>query len=125
MDKYLKLLSPVRAGRHILKNRLLSTDSLPNKIQGPETFPAEGFRALMSQIAKSAAVVTLAEWNNKDARELPIAMAHQPVFDMEDPSVANYFSMMADDIHFHQSKLIMCLQYKSVSYTHLRAHETS
>ncbi len=112
MDKYLKLLSPVRAGRHILKNRLLSTDSLPNKIQGPETFPAEGFRALMSQIAKSAAVVTLAEWNNKDARELPIAMAHQPVFDMEDPSVANYFSMMADDIHFHQSKLIMCLQYK-------------
>lgn len=31
---------------------------------------------------------------------------------MEDPSVANYFSMMADDIHFHQSKLIMCLQYK-------------
>ena len=80
MDKYLKLLSPVRAGRHILKNRLLSTDSLPNKIQGPETFPAEGFRALMSQIAKSAAVVTLAEWNNKDARELPIAMAHQPVY---------------------------------------------
>lgn len=54
----------------------------------------------------------MAEWNNKDARELPIAMAHQPVFDMEDPSVANYFSMMADDIHFHQSKLIMCLQYK-------------
>ena len=112
MNWYKKLTSPVKAGGHILKNRLVSSDSLPNKIQGPESFPAEGFRALISQIAKGAAVVTLAEWNNKFARKMPIAMAHQPVFDMDDPSVANYFSMMADDVHFHGSKLIMCMSHK-------------
>ena len=112
MNWYKNLTSPVKAGDHILKNRLVSTDSLPNKVQGPETFPAEGFRALFSQIAKSAAVVTLAEWTNQFARKMPIAMAHQPVFDMDDPSVLNYFSMLADDIHFHGSKLIMAMNHK-------------
>lgn len=112
MDWYRHLTSPVKVGDHILKNRLVSSDSLPNKVQGPESFPAEGFRALFSQIAKSAAIVTIAEWNNKDARKMPIAMAHQPVFDMDDPSVHNYFSMLADDIHFHGSKVIMSMRHE-------------
>lgn len=111
MNWYKNLMSPVKAGGHILKNRLVASDSLPNKIQGPETFPAEGFRALISQTAKSAAVVTLAEWNNKMARKMRIAN-NQPVFDYDDPSVCNYMSMLADEVHFHQSKIIMCMRHQ-------------
>ncbi len=111
MAWYKNLMSPVKAGGHILKNRLVASDSLPNKIQGPESFPAEGFRALISQTAKSAAVVTLAEWNNKMARKMRIAN-NQPVFDYDDPSVWNYMSMLADEVHFQGSKIIMCMRHQ-------------
>ena len=112
MDWYKNLMSPVQVGSHILKNRLVSAESLCDKVQGPETFPAEGFRAIYSQIAKSAAVVTIAECTNKGVRQMPKAMAHKPYFDLSDPSVANYMSMLAHDIHFHGSKAIICMMHE-------------
>lgn len=43
--RYQKLLSPVKIGNVILKNRLGYPNASPHFLQGPETYPAEPYRA--------------------------------------------------------------------------------
>ena len=112
MNCYKKLMSPVPVGNFVLKDRLIYTDSLPNKLQGPERYPSDNFRAYFSQMAKAAAIVTMAEWNFPHSRKFPMGLAHQPVLDQSDPSHANYYSMLADDVHFEGSKIIISMKHQ-------------
>jgi len=107
--RYKHLLSPLQIGNVVLKNRTLYPNASPHFLQGPETFPAEGFMTFYTNLAKNgAAVITLAEWANPNQRKVGAADSlRMQSFDMNDPSVHNYFSQLADDIHFFGSKIIV------------------
>ena len=110
--RYARLLSPVRIGNTIVKNRMMYPNASPHFLQGPETFPADGYRAFAAQLAKNGAgIVTLAEWANyPDQRKGPadVDFTHMQAFDLTDPSVHNYFAKLADEVHFYGSKLLVC-----------------
>ncbi len=107
--RYKHLLSPVRIGNVVIKNRMMYPNASPHFLQGPETFPAEGYRAFVAQLARNGAgIVTVAEWDNPGQRKIPMADAcRMQSFDLTDPSVHNYFSQMADEVHFYGSKLLI------------------
>lgn len=106
-NRYPTLLSPIRIGNVVLKNRLHYPNASPHFLQGPETYPADGLRAYYANIAKSgAAIVTLAEWINPGVRSMPQEDAKRmQSFDLSDPSGDNYFCKLADEIHFYGSKV--------------------
>jgi 2,4-dienoyl-CoA reductase-like NADH-dependent reductase (Old Yellow Enzyme family) len=104
--KYQHLLSPLKIGNVVIKNRTLFPNASPHFLQGPETFPAESLRAFYANIAKNGcAIITLAEWSNPNQRKGPYYSdgTHMQNFDYTDPSVGNYFSQLADEIHFYGS----------------------
>jgi len=110
MNRYKKLLSPILIGNNVIKNRTIFPNASPHVLQGPETFPAEGFRAFYANLAHNgAAIVTIAEWTNPDQHKGPASMdmSHMQSFDMTDPSTHNYFSQMAEEIHFFGTKLLV------------------
>lgn len=105
---YSHLLSPVTIGNVTLKNRISSPDASLHLLQGPETFPADGYRAWVIQMAKSCAYMVMSPWSNPTQRTIGMAdSVRMQNFDMEDPSVSNYFSKMCDDIHFYGSKILI------------------
>lgn len=109
-QRYKTLLSPVRIGNHIIKNRMLYPNASPHVLQGPETFPAVGYRTFHADLARNgAAIVTIAEWNDPDQHKGPhtLDFTHMQSFDLTDPSTHNYFSLMAEEIHFYGSKLLV------------------
>lgn len=109
-DRYSHLLSPLFVGNNIIKNRTIYPNASPHVLQGPETFPAEGFRAFYAGVAKNgAAIITIAEWNDPTQHIGPASMdmTHMQSFDMNDPSTHNYFSQLAEEIHFYGSKLLI------------------
>ena len=109
--RYQKLLSPIMIGGQIIKNRLTYPNASPHFLQGPETFPADGYRAFAANLAKNgAAMVNFAEWDNYPAqRQGPrdMDMVHMQAFDMTDPAVHNYVSQMCEEVHFYGSKIIV------------------
>ena len=57
--KYQHLLSPLKIGNIVLKNRMMASNSLPLFLQGPEPYPAASTIAHYVNKAKNgAAVVT-------------------------------------------------------------------
>ena len=112
--KYKHLLSPLKIGNVVIKNRTLFPNASPHFLQGPENFPAEGLRAFYANIAKNGcAIITLAEWSNPNQRKGPYYsdMVHMQNFDFEDPAVGNYFSQLADEIHFYGSKILVGISF--------------
>lgn len=108
--RYQTLLSPIQVGRHILKNRLVYPNASPHTLMGPETFPAEGFRDFHVNLARNGAgIITIAEWDDLKQHQGPYELdfTHMQAFDLSDPSVHNYYSLMAEEIHFYGSKLIV------------------
>lgn len=110
--RYPHILSPVKVGRLLLKNRLLSTNSLPHFLQGPETWPADPTISHVVDMAKNgAAVVTFADWTdptqrdsmNEDGKRFPMLALDS------DPSVENYLCQMADQVHYYNSFLSLAL----------------
>lgn len=98
---YSHLLSPVTIGNVTLKNRISAPDASLHLLQGPETFPADGYRAWVIQMAKSCAYMVMSPWSNPTQRTIGMAdSVRMQNFDMDDPSVSNYFSKMCDDLHF-------------------------
>jgi len=108
--RYEHLLSPLRIGNNLIKNRLLTPNAMPHFLQGPETFPAEGTRAHLTGMARNGcAVVCLGDWTNYPNQRQGPADAdgtHFVAWDMSDPSVHNYFSMMTDEVHMFGSKIL-------------------
>ena len=105
---YPHLLSPVTIGNATLKNRISAPDASLHLLQGPETFPADGYRAWVIQMAKSCAYMVMSPWSNPTQRTIGMAdSVRMQNFDMDDPSVSNYFSKMCDDLHFYGSKILI------------------
>jgi 2,4-dienoyl-CoA reductase-like NADH-dependent reductase (Old Yellow Enzyme family)/NADPH-dependent 2,4-dienoyl-CoA reductase/sulfur reductase-like enzyme len=112
--KYQHLLSPLKIGNTVIKNRTMFPNASPHFLQGPEEFPAEGLMAFYTNIAKNGcAIITLAEWSNPNQRKgnYYSDMVHMQNFNFDDPAVGNYFSQLADDIHFYGSKILVGIDF--------------
>jgi 2,4-dienoyl-CoA reductase-like NADH-dependent reductase (Old Yellow Enzyme family)/thioredoxin reductase len=108
--RYKHLMSSFKIGNVVIKNRTLYPNASPHFLQGPEIFPAEGLMTFYTNLAKNGcAIITLAEWTNPNQRkgDFYSDMVRMQNFDYSDPSVGNYFSQLADDIHFYGSKLLV------------------
>ncbi len=100
---YPHLLSPIKIGKFILKNRMQSSNSLPHFSQGPEKYPADPTIAHFLQRAKTgAAFITMAAFEDSpDSPEFPdyLDMSHFPNFDLRDPLCQNYMVELIEAMH--------------------------
>jgi 2,4-dienoyl-CoA reductase-like NADH-dependent reductase (Old Yellow Enzyme family) len=103
--KYERLLSPVVVRGKIIKNRMLSANSLPHFLQGPESFPTDGVAAHYINRAKGgAAIVTCMGVNNYtrgSGMSTDTDVSHFPDFDLYDPPSQNYLIQLTEGIHFY------------------------
>ncbi len=109
---YPHILSPIRVGNFVLKNRLVSGNSLPHFLQGPETWPAEPVINHVVKMAQNgAAIVTFADWTNLGQRESFNEDGKRfPMFHLDtDPSVENYICQLADQVHLFNSRISLAI----------------
>lgn len=103
--KYSHILQPIQIGNVILKNRLLSSNSLPHFLMGPESYPSDPMMLYQTNLARNgAAIVTTLDWSDPRQRNGGGDGCHFPMFDLEDPSVQNYMNQLSDGIHFYHAK---------------------
>lgn len=99
--RYAHILTPIKIGNVILKNRLLSSKIFPMELQGPENFPSESTMAYLANLAKNGAAtvtVPVGTFPNADGTRSPMSN-----FPMENRGVQNYFFKMLDRIHAYGS----------------------
>ncbi|NTV91308.1 MAG: FAD-dependent oxidoreductase [Clostridiales bacterium] len=113
-QKYQHLLSPIKVGDYVLKNRMTASNSLPHFLQGPEPYPADPVIAHFANKARSgAAIVTCMGINNfsRGNKSLPMDCdwSHFPDYDLYDPTCQNYMITLADAIHYYDS--IACMGF--------------
>ena len=100
---YPDLFRPIQIRRHILKNRMQSSNSLPHFSQGPEPYPADATIAhFVGRARAGAAFVTIAGVEDTyDQPQLPdfLDVSHFPTFDMHDPRCQNYMTELVDAMH--------------------------
>ena len=98
---YSHVLSPVKVGNTVLRNRLTAAPSKPHLIQGPEPYPTEGLITHYANKAKGgAALVTCSGFNVL----LTPPRLHMTSFDIDDIFNWHYFAQIADAIHFYGGK---------------------
>ncbi|MEM3551137.1 MAG: FAD-dependent oxidoreductase [Candidatus Bathyarchaeia archaeon] len=110
-NKYRHLLSPLKIGNVVLRNRMVTTPAQPDFSQGPEPYPTEAL--IMHHINKAkggAALVTVKaadmllgapESFRGLARDF---FQHRMGFDIYDSLVQNNISMLTEAIHFYGAK---------------------
>ena len=100
---YPHLLSPIKVGRFILKNRMQSSNSLPHFSQGPEKYPADPTIAhFMGRARTGAAFITMAGFEDSpDSPQFPdwLDMSHFPDFDLRDARCQNYMIELVEGMH--------------------------
>lgn len=127
-NKYQHLLSPIKVGNHIFKNRMIATVSCPHFLQGPEPYPNDAIITHYINKARSgAALVAVSDVKSFSARppddvlknrsEHPndfnpdhawYAGSGRPYeFDIINGGCQNYLSHLVESIHFYDSKCIM------------------
>ncbi len=104
-QQYESLLSPIKIGKFLLKNRLQSSNSTPHFSQGPENYPAEPLIAhWLGRANTGAAFVTISgmDDNYMNPANFPdfLDIPHFPDFDIYDPKCQNYFTEMIEAMHY-------------------------
>lgn len=102
---YPHLLSPLKIGGVVLKNRMLSTNNMPHFLQGPETFPADSLMSYFESQARNGAAIVTLPCRFDSLREFESPLNHFTGWEIDDPPVQNYLSQLADTIHFYGTKL--------------------
>ncbi len=112
-NRYPHLLSPIKVGNVILKNRLFASKALPHFIQGPENYPAPVTIEYYANIARNgAAVVTCKSDDTKVPRSEMKGgedSKHMAIYSAEDKACQNYWSQLTDAIHYYGSKASISL----------------
>ncbi len=86
-DRYRHLLSPLRIGNVVLKNRMIQTPSIPRNLAGPENISADQMVEYYANIAKNGCAMCFIEAPS----------------DAGDETVNRYYAQMLDAIHFSGS----------------------
>ena len=108
------MYSPLKVGNVLLRSRFYASSSKPHSLQGPETWPAEGFfRHYLNKAKNGAAYVTMSggmvlgppvRTRGINRRTM---MGHFPGIDVQDSTVQNYICQLADGMHFYGAKACM------------------
>jgi len=102
------LLSPLKVGNKVLKNRIMHCVSPVYTLQGPENFPTDAWRNHYSNIAKNAAIVTMEtcfgpypkSYHTKEESFAYWSWEHISNNKWQDiPPVWNYVERAVEDIH--------------------------
>lgn len=114
-NRYPTLLSPIRVGNHILKNRMTNGPSSPHFIQGGENYPTDAFIQVMAnRAAGGAALITCS-----GIRDMPPGASNVTgdsrhtmggrftLFDIYDPQAQEYISQLVEAIHYYGSLATM------------------
>lgn len=112
-SKYTNLLSPLKIGKTVFKNRLTATPSKPHFLQGPEPYPTEAVITHFANKAKNgAALVTCSGVGKshftfeKEPKQYTASRAmrgHFDSYDMFDPHCQHMLSQLSEAIHFYGS----------------------
>lgn len=110
-ERYKHLLSPLKIGNVVLKNRLLHPQSVPHFLQGPENFPSDEMRNFYINLAKNGAgIISVRIMQNKIRKNERGDSAHMLIFDLEDYGVQNYLDQLVEGIHIYGSKACAGIQ---------------
>lgn len=104
--KYSNLLSPIKVGNVVLRNRIIATPCGPAFIQGPESWPTEGFITHYANKAKGGAAVVVCKGNSPI---LTLELGHGSMLDIYSEPNQHYFAQMADAVHFYGAKASMLI----------------
>ena len=110
MQRYEALLTPVRVGDILLKNRMMSSASTPHFLQGREKWPTEKIITHFANRARSgAAAITINHLHTDDMR-MPGRLiddppAHFNMYELDDATCQNYICQLIDAIHCYGSKV--------------------
>lgn len=114
MSRYPHLLSPIKIGNTIFKNRLIASRSSPRYVQGSEPFPTEALITHYANKARNgAAVVTCGGVGMPHIipEDLAKSFTSKTIlpgsFDIYDAHCRNYLAQLADAIHFYGGKASM------------------
>lgn len=105
--KYSNLLSPLKIGNTILRNRIIASPAMPHFIQGPEPYPSDAMIMNFANKAKGGAAVVTCGCALPKVRFEETAHAAQFVY--EDVKNQNYFSHLTEAIHYFGAKASMIL----------------
>ncbi len=124
-DKYPHLLSPIKIGNYILKNRMIGTASSPHYDVGPEPYPNEQLISYYADKAREGAslvVVTqgfeIHPENEEDTLKIreqeksdinpnhgPLG-GHFPIWDLANAGGQNLLSQLTEGVHLHGSLVL-------------------
>ena len=125
--KYKNLLSPLKVGNVVFRNRMIVSASKPHFAQGPEPYPADSVITHYANLAKNGAAVVTCSSDPPpipgDPMEIRTAHRsdfkpdrtwfawanHRACFDISDPRCQNYFAQLTEAVHFHGAKASMQL----------------
>jgi 2,4-dienoyl-CoA reductase-like NADH-dependent reductase (Old Yellow Enzyme family)/thioredoxin reductase len=105
-DRYKHILSPLKIGNVVLKNRFFLPQSIPHFLQGPEEYPSDELRAYYISMAKNgAALISVRIMESRGSRKGQFGdTAHMIAWDVDDPGVQNYLDQLIEGIHSYGSK---------------------
>ena len=98
------LLSPLKVGSTVLRNRMIATPSKPHLVQGPEPYPAEGLITHWANKARGGAALVTCQGFNGTTAYTGHVFAN---FDIEDPRCLHYISHVPEAVHFYGAKASM------------------
>ena len=112
--KYKNLLSPIKVGNVVFKNRLIASRSSPRFVQGPEPYPTEALVTHYANKARSgAALVTCGGVGmphvipDKEVEAFSSETILADSFDIYDAGCQHYLSQLTEAIHFYGAKASM------------------
>lgn len=116
-QKYKNLLSPLKVGNLVLKNRLTASPSRPQYIQGPEPYPAEGTITHYANKARNGAALITCNgaspvpldpnrYFTGTAEDSPWMMSHATDFDIFEGHCQHYMSQLTETIHFYGARAL-------------------
>lgn len=124
--KYPHLLSPMKIGNHVLKNRIIGTPAAPHFLVGPDSCPNEAIMHAYASTARAgAAIVVLSQpisvhpTTEEDVIKLlktnPDVVnpdhgtntGHFPTWDLANAGCQNLLSQLTEAVHFYGSLCLM------------------
>ncbi|MEL7656521.1 MAG: hypothetical protein AAGU75_11510, partial [Bacillota bacterium] len=103
-NKYPNLMTPIRVGKHILKNRIIVAPSTLHSASNGELYPTEEAMAFFEERAKSGAgMVTVAGVGLGPAADDGMHAS----WDLYKPNATNALALLAERIHFYGAKASM------------------
>jgi 2,4-dienoyl-CoA reductase-like NADH-dependent reductase (Old Yellow Enzyme family)/thioredoxin reductase len=122
--QYPHLLSPIKIGNHILKNRMIGTPSSPHFDVGPDVYPSEALISYYGNKARQGAslivvtqpfdihvvneedVIKIGEINNEVNPGHAGGGGHTPTWDLANTGSQNLLSQLTENCHLHDSLVL-------------------